>query len=173
MKKEMLQQEVNSFFSENRKTIVDDLTTAMIQYLEGEYPQDTPPDFIYISFLRSSVLDDSPIYRIDFYNEEERLDLRGYRKYWDVPELSKFIERSLEVIDSGKPSNIVLKHIIQNERQKIDITEQFNIEFSNYITSSFAKDMSKKERILMDIEIFIGDFMGPVHSTERNDNYGS
>lgn len=116
--------------------------------------------FCYISFLRSSVLEQRSLYRLELYDEEELLDFEECSAEWDVKEISRYIYIDLPLTDKLVPTKedwmdyeveqlwiteaekyhagmgAVIRQIVDASRQLVEAQVQFR--FGEYMDQSIT-----------------------------------
>lgn len=96
-----------------------------------------PPRFCYISFLRSSVVEKRPLYRLDLYDENELLDFEECSVQWDVSNISHYIYEDLPLTN---------KAVLTDEDWKDYEVEQLWVEEAE----KYHTELGKKMRIIVD-----------------------
>jgi len=111
--------------------------------------------YIYISYLRSSIIIQQPTYRIDLYDENRFADLTDCFSYWDVGSFMNQIYKDIYVLEtkmlhSDDPREYHVEKIWLEEAEKYAIT------LSSQILSIIKACQGKVD--LEGVEWYAGEF---------------
>ena len=113
-----------------------------------------------ISFLRSSVLDDLPWFRVDFYNEHDYADRRGIHFYWGCDELIRRINAQKPIPDRLELRSKVAKDEHEFKLLKMTAAERCHELLLKSIMSAISI-CDKEYYVSQRIAVYYGEYVGP------------
>jgi len=160
----MTTEQIDNLLIKNKNKLIEELSIQIEKMLVG-YPacQQTTGkgdlQFIYISFLRSSVMDSFPFYRIDFYDERQFQDLVEYCGHWNIAAVADVIYNTRPKPKKGVSSiNLDWEIAIENVW-----AEEFEIMHNRLapMVSEITRQALSNHRDRLDrVKIWFGEYLG-------------
>ncbi len=157
-----MERSFSKYLPEAGKELRQAIETVCRKYQKAEEAGETGPlEWIWLSFLRSSLLDGAPCYRIDLYDARERLSEREYAEMWDYTHVFKsYYEIERKIMDMAERQNRLQPCEINNILSSIsesfrEVADQQIIQILRSIHFDFAHMATKGHSL----KIMLGDYM--------------
>lgn len=134
--------------------------------------------YIYISFLRTNVLENNSNYRVDFYDEDWFLDKVESSGNMDMSFVFSYLYKFIDDLKEEIQKNKIKLSEVEIEKIKLDDSEKYNILAIEYLKSliediidgDYYKKLNKSDKIY----IMSGEYMDnstllyPINQEEEN-----
>lgn len=142
-----------SILFQNQKTLLENLEISFLKIQRNLYELDWNSNEIYVHFLRTSILNNLPLFRLEISNE---FFTQTYFQYWEMPFLLYILEENIPL--KCTPSSPDRKIELVMEKKRIKEVEKIQEAFYETIPIwiSSLKKITAKEHIFL-----YGEYMGP------------
>lgn len=170
--RERISEEFPSYVSEAKKSLWCEIGVLHKKYKELEDAgRVNALEWIYISFLRTGLLDGSPCYRIDFYDAEGYVSEIECAGSWDFHYVFDFYYRAKQpIMDRLKCQTRLKTYEINDILQSLsasfrDLSDTLIAQLIRSMSSDFAGIASKDHML----KIMLGDYMDQAELIEEVD----
>lgn len=142
----------------NWDTIVASLRSSLTTLQKKAEDMQIVPDFLYVHYLRSSVCNQLPCFRLDFFDENKWNGNTECWVYWDTSAVTDFLYTCIPIsidelaADRGKKE-------AELERKRLECANELYESMKHMIELLFNETLTKLN-FYNKYEVFFGEYMG-------------